>query len=129
MGRSHSDGVCIGPNHSPVGRCIYKLRTQGHNRKLATLGIAALCYMLNKRMTVGIVEHSGVQSQLVFKRSVLEGLQLDEASSAQASDVLQWLMDAARTGKRVRQKGLLSKGISRKTDLFQKIAALLITDR
>ena len=77
---------------------------------LATLGIAALYYLLNKRMTVGIVEHSGVQSQLVFKRSVLEGLQLDEASSAQASDVLQWLMDAARTGKAGPAEGTTQQG-------------------
>ena len=77
---------------------------------LVTLGIAALYYMLNKRMTVGIVEHSGVQSQLVFKRSVLEGLQLDESTSAQASDVLQWLMDAARTGKAGPAEGTTQQG-------------------
>ena len=61
-------------------------------------------------MTVGIVEHSGVQSQLVFKRSVLEGLKLDEASSAQASDVLQWLMDAARMGKAGPAQGTTQQG-------------------
>ena len=77
---------------------------------IVAVGIAALYYFLNKRMTVGIVEHSGVQSQLVFKRSVLEGLQLDEASSAQASDVLQWLMDAARTGKAGPAEGSTQQG-------------------
>jgi len=77
---------------------------------IVAVGIAALYYFLNKRMTVGIVEHSGVQSQLVFKRSVLEGLQLDEASSAQASDVLQWLMDAARTGKAGPAEGTTQQG-------------------
>jgi len=77
---------------------------------IVAVGIAALYYFLNKRMTVGIVEHSGVQSQLVFKRSVLEGLKLDEASSAQASDVLQWLMDAARTGKAGPAEGTTQQG-------------------
>ena len=77
---------------------------------IVAVGIAALYYFLNKRMTVGIVEHSGVQSQLVFKRSVLEGLKLDEASSAQASDVLQWLMDAARMGKAGPAQGTTQQG-------------------
>jgi len=62
------------------------------------IGIAALYYALNKRMSIGLVEMSGVVNQIVFKRSVLEGINLDEQSSSQASDVIQWLMDSARTG-------------------------------
>ena len=60
--------------------------------------IAALYYYLNKRMTVGLVEQSGVVNEVVFKRSVLEGVNLDEQSAASASDIMQWLMDSARTG-------------------------------
>jgi hypothetical protein len=62
------------------------------------IAIAALYYALNKRMSIGLVEMSGVVNQIVFKRSVLEGVNLDENSSSQASDVIQWLMDSARTG-------------------------------
>ena len=65
---------------------------------LAAVGCGALYYALNKRMTVGLVEMSGVVNQIIFKRSVLEGIKLDEQSSAQASDIIQWLMDSARTG-------------------------------
>ena len=64
----------------------------------ASIGIAAIYYAFNKRMSVGLVEMSGIVNQIVFKRSVLEGINLDEQSSAQASDVIQWLMDSARTG-------------------------------
>ena len=60
--------------------------------------IAAIYYAFNKRMSIGLVEMSGVVNQIVFKRSVLEGINLDENSSSQASDVIQWLMDSARTG-------------------------------
>ena len=60
--------------------------------------IAAIYYALNKRMSIGLVEMSGVVNQIVFKRSVLEGINLDENSSSHASDVIQWLMDSARTG-------------------------------
>ena len=65
---------------------------------IAAIVIAAIYYALNKRMTIGLVEMSGVVNQIVFKRSVLEGINLDENSSSQASDVIQWLMDSARTG-------------------------------
>ena len=65
---------------------------------IAAIVIAAVYYALNKRMSIGLVEMSGVVNQIVFKRSVLEGINLDENSSAQASDVIQWLMDSARTG-------------------------------
>ena len=65
---------------------------------IAAIAIAAIYYALNKRMTIGLVEMSGVINQIVFKRSVLEGINLDENSSSQASDVIQWLMDSARTG-------------------------------
>ncbi len=58
----------------------------------------AIYYALNKQMTIGLVEHSGVVNEIVFKRSVLEGIDLDEQASAQASDIIQWLMDSARTG-------------------------------
>jgi hypothetical protein len=60
---------------------------------LAAVACGVLYYALNKRMTIGLVEMSGVVNQIVFKRSVLEGIKLDEQSSAHASDIIQWLMD------------------------------------
>ena len=65
---------------------------------LAVIGIAALYYALNKRMSISLIEMSGTVNQIVFKRSVLEGIKLDESSSAYASDILQWLMDQAGGG-------------------------------
>ena len=60
--------------------------------------IAAIYYSTQKTMTIGLVETSAVVNQIVFKRSVLEGINLDEQSSANASDMIQRLMDNARTG-------------------------------
>ena len=37
-------------------------------------------------------------NEVVFKRSVLEGVNLDENSAGQACDIIQWLMDNVRTG-------------------------------
>ncbi len=65
---------------------------------LAVIGIAALYYALNKRMSISLIEMSGTVNQIVFKRSVLEGIKLDESSSAYASDIMQWLMDQASGG-------------------------------
>ena len=65
---------------------------------LIAIGIAALYYTLNKRMSISLIEMSGTVNQIVFKRSVLEGIQLDETTSAYASDIIQWLMDQAGGG-------------------------------
>ena len=64
----------------------------------AGIGFAALYYAFNKRMTVGLVDNSGLAYEVVFKRSVLEGVNLDENSAGQACDILQWLMDNTRPG-------------------------------
>lgn len=60
--------------------------------------IGGIYYLLNQRMTIGFVEHSGEMVKLVFKQSALEGIKLNEQTSAQACDIIQWLMDGARNG-------------------------------
>ena len=80
-------GILMEVMDSPVGGVI---------GFLAAITCAGLYYALNKRMTIGLVEMSGVPHQIVFKRSVLEGIDLNEQSSSHASDIIQWLMDYAR---------------------------------
>ena len=95
---------------APICAALTKSETGAVIGVLLSIGIAALYYALNKRMTVGVVEQSGIVNQIVFKRSVLEGLKLDEESSAQASDVIQWLMDAARTSSGGPAEGMTQQG-------------------
>tara|TARA_B110000438_G_C15703259_1_gene602014 strand:- start:111 stop:719 length:609 start_codon:yes stop_codon:yes gene_type:complete len=95
--------IFLGPILAPIGAAIMANGMQpsligGALGVFVSIGIAAIYYAFNKRMSVGLVEMSGIVNQIVFKRSVLEGINLDEQSSAQASDVIQWLMDSARTG-------------------------------
>ena len=59
--------------------------------------IGLIYYALKKTMTVAVVEVSGFEHVLVFKGSVLEGITLNEQSSAQASEIIQWLADQAQS--------------------------------
>jgi len=88
----------LAPILAPLGAEIMNSAIGGLFGFIVAIAIAAIYYALNKRMSIGLVEMSGVVNQIVFKRSVLEGINLDEQSSSQASDVIQWLMDSARTG-------------------------------
>jgi hypothetical protein len=62
-----------------------------------TLGLgsllALLYYFLNKRLAIGIVEHSGVVSGFAFKRSVIEGVTIDEHDAEHMIGVIRVLIE------------------------------------
>lgn len=57
--------------------------------------IAIVYYILNKKLTIGIGETSGVLSGIDMKRSVIEGKKLDEADAESAYSLLQRIADHA----------------------------------
>lgn len=65
-----------------------------------TFGIGAIVgviyYFLNKHLTVGFVEVSGVVNAIAFKRSVIEGQNIDENQARAVADVTQQLIDARK---------------------------------
>jgi hypothetical protein len=62
---------------------------------LACVGGGILYYFLNKRMTLGFIENSGVLSGISFKRSIIEAQNIDEVQARQVCDIVQVLIDAA----------------------------------
>ena len=62
-----------------------------------TLGLglilALIYYFLNKRLAIGIVEHSGVVSGFAFKRSVIEGVKIDEQDAEHMIGVIRMLIE------------------------------------
>jgi len=59
--------------------------------------IAGVYYFLNKVLTLGFVETSGVLNAIQFKRSVIENKKLDESDAAQVIALIQSLVDT-KTG-------------------------------
>ena len=60
------------------------------------IAIAILYYVLNQTLTVGFTDIGGRVSEIPFKRSVIEGISLDEAEAARVCDIVQHLVDARR---------------------------------
>lgn len=60
------------------------------------IAIAALYYLLNKTLTVGFTYIGGRVSEIPFKRSVIEGRNLDEAEAARVCEIIQHLVDTRR---------------------------------
>lgn len=58
--------------------------------------LAIIYYYLNKHMTVGFVEVSGVVNVIAFKRSVIEGVKIEEAQAQQVAELTQRLIDAKK---------------------------------
>ncbi len=54
--------------------------------------LAILYYFLNKSLTLGFVENSGVITYIAFKRSIIEGQNIDEANAAYVSELTQALI-------------------------------------
>lgn len=57
------------------------------------LGGSFLYYILNKRMTLGFVENSGVVSAIAFKRSVIEAKNIDENDARKVCEIVQHLIE------------------------------------
>lgn len=59
--------------------------------------IGVIHYVLNKTLTVGIVEVSGVVSDIQFKRSVIEGQRIDEPQARMVCDIIDDLIDKGQS--------------------------------
>ena len=57
------------------------------------LVLALLYYFLNKKLSVGIVEHSGVVWGFAFKRSVIEGIKIDETEAEYMIGIIRMLIE------------------------------------
>jgi hypothetical protein len=55
--------------------------------------VGPLYYFLNKKLTIGIVEHSGWVGGFSFKRSVIEGKNIDENKSYEVIDIVRELIE------------------------------------
>jgi len=60
---------------------------------LLGIGGGILYYFLNKRMTLGFVENSGVISAIAFKRSVIEGKNIDQNDARRVCEIVQDLIE------------------------------------
>ena len=58
--------------------------------------IGVIYYFLNKHLTVGFVEVSGVVNAIAFKRSVIEGQNIDENQAQAVIELTQQLIDARK---------------------------------
>jgi len=56
--------------------------------------LGPLYYFLNKRLTVGVVEGSGWVGGFSFKRSVIEGQNIDEQKAYEVIDIIRMLIEA-----------------------------------
>jgi hypothetical protein len=55
--------------------------------------ISLVYYFLNRSLTIGIVEISGVVSGIAFKRSIIENIDVDEKQAKFACDLIQALIE------------------------------------
>lgn len=55
--------------------------------------VGVVYYFLNKTLTIGLVEVSGLVSSFDFKRSVIEGQHIDEAQAREVCEIIEFLMD------------------------------------
>ncbi len=91
-------GISLG---APIGRLA-----GGFVGFLITLGVflggvilAVIYYMLNREITLGFIEGSGVGYQIDFKRSVIENIDVNEKRARQACDIVQDLIQAVSQAK------------------------------
>lgn len=61
---------------------------------IIAISIAIAIYFTNKKLTIGIVEDSGVVNGIEFKRSVIEGKKIDERNAEIVIDLIQYFVDA-----------------------------------
>ncbi len=56
--------------------------------------IAAVIYFLNRTLTLGFIENSGVVNGIQFKRSVIENLDITQEQARQVCELMQKLIEA-----------------------------------
>jgi hypothetical protein len=60
---------------------------------VVSLGIALIYYFLNRTLTLGFVENSGVISGIQFKRSIIENIDVDEDQARMACEITQAIIE------------------------------------
>lgn len=65
---------------------------------LIAVFVAFLYFFLNRTLTLGFVEHSGVLSAIQFKRSVVENQDINEAQARYVCQIVQALIEARQRG-------------------------------
>lgn len=63
---------------------------------LMGIGLAFLYYFLSRTLTLGFVEHSGVISGIRFKRSIIEGVEINQTQGNYICGLTQSLIEAKR---------------------------------
>ncbi len=58
--------------------------------------VGVLYYFLNKTLTVGYSDMGGLRNAIHFKRSLIEGQNIDEAEAEKVCNIIQNLVDAKR---------------------------------
>lgn len=58
-----------------------------------SLGVALIYYFLNRTLTLGFVENSGVISGIQFKRSIIENIDVDEDQARMACEITQAIIE------------------------------------
>ena len=61
---------------------------------VAGFAIAFVFYFLNKIFTVGFVANSGIQQSIRFKKSVIEGQEINEAQAEYVSQIMIYLIES-----------------------------------
>ncbi len=61
---------------------------------VAGFAIAFVVYFLNKIFTVGFVANSGIQQSIRFKKSVIEGQEINEAQAEYVSQIMIYLIES-----------------------------------
>jgi hypothetical protein len=85
------------------GSLLLALPVSGAAKAVGTLfafavaaGIALLKYFLGRTLALGFVEQSGMLSGMQFKRSGVEGIEVDEEQARYVCEVTQFLIESAQ---------------------------------
>ena len=63
--------------------------------------LGPLYYFLNKKLSLGVIEASGVLNGIEFKRSVIEGQNINEEEGRRVIALVQWLMMSSLGARRL----------------------------
>lgn len=58
--------------------------------------VAVIYYSLNRTLTLGFIEHSGVSNSIRFKRSVIEGKEINSTQGAYICQLVEYLIESKR---------------------------------
>lgn len=90
------------------GSIIFSLASSGGARNLSggivfgaatSVLISLLYYFLNRTLMIGIVENSGLVNGIMFKRSVIENVDIDERQARYVCELTQSIIETAQNGE------------------------------